>query len=98
MVFLIAFTASAVADIAWFSATERQEVMDGIADRLAHQPDVETRNRKRLRPNATAEWELRLGPFRVFYDVSAAGCAVSVLMVGRKHGSVLRVRGKEFMI
>ncbi len=36
---------------------------------LTSEPAVQTRNRKRLRPNQVAEWELRVGAFRVYYDV-----------------------------
>ena len=37
---------------------------------LAYQPLVETRNRKPMRPNPVAPWELRIGHLRVYYDVS----------------------------
>lgn len=32
-------------------------------------PLLETRNRNPLRPNETSQWELRIGKYRVFYDV-----------------------------
>ena len=32
-------------------------------------PRVETRNRKPMRPNPLAPWELRLGSLRVYFDV-----------------------------
>ena len=44
-------------------------VLDGVLRQLSHQPTVETRNRKRMRPNPLAPWELRIGRFRVYYDV-----------------------------
>ena len=34
-----------------------------------HEPKVETRNRKPMRPNPVAPWELRIDPLRVYYDV-----------------------------
>jgi hypothetical protein len=39
----------------------------------------ETRNRKPLRDNPLADWELRVGRFRVFYEVDAEerGCGLS---------------------
>ncbi len=43
---------------------EQKEALDGIESQLAHEPSVETRNRKRLRPNKLAEWELRVGNLR----------------------------------
>ncbi|MCA1991360.1 MAG: hypothetical protein LDL41_04825 [Coleofasciculus sp. S288] len=36
---------------------------------LRYEPTVETRNRKRTRPNSIAAWELRIAEFRVFYNV-----------------------------
>ena len=34
-----------------------------------HQPTVKTKNRKPMRPNPLAPWELRIGDLRVYYDV-----------------------------
>ena len=34
-----------------------------------NEPTVETRNRKPMRPNPLAPWELRLERLRVYYDV-----------------------------
>jgi hypothetical protein len=34
------------------------------------EPTVETRNRKLMRPNPLAPWELRIGRLRVHYEVS----------------------------
>ena len=51
--------------------TARQQaiVLDAVDKQLAHQPGVETRNRKPMRPNPVAPWELRIGDLRVYYDV-----------------------------
>lgn len=51
--------------------TARQQaiVLDVVDKQLTHQPAVETRNRKPMRPNPAAPWELRFGNFRVYYDV-----------------------------
>ena len=43
------------------SPFHRNAVMDAIDEQLTHQPDVETRNRKPMRPNPIAPWELRVG-------------------------------------
>jgi mRNA-degrading endonuclease RelE of RelBE toxin-antitoxin system len=59
---------------------------------------METRNRKKLRPNSTAEWEVRIGEFRVFYDADADRKIVEVKVVGRKLGSKVLVRGEEFRL
>lgn len=51
--------------------TARQQiiVLDSVDKQLQHQPTVETRNRKPMRPNPVAPWELRVGNLRVYYDV-----------------------------
>jgi mRNA-degrading endonuclease RelE of RelBE toxin-antitoxin system len=51
------------------TARQRTIVFDGVDKQLAHQPTVETRNRKPMRPNPVAPWELRLGQLRVYYDI-----------------------------
>jgi hypothetical protein len=40
-----------------------------VDEQLVYQPTVETRNRKPMRPNPLAPWELRIGNLRVYYDV-----------------------------
>ena len=76
------------------TARERAWVMDRILEQLTHEPLVSTRNRKRLRPNALAAWELRVGDLRIFYDVVDTQ-VVRVLAVGRKRGNVVIIAGRE---
>lgn len=96
--FQIIILPKAFDDIAWFRKRDQQVVFDDLEQQLSHEPNVETRHRKRLRPNDIAEWELRIGQFRVFYDVDTAAGSVTVCMVGRKEGSRLSVRGKEMQL
>jgi hypothetical protein len=37
---------------------------------LSHEPTRATRNRKLLRANPVAPWELRIGDIRVYFDLS----------------------------
>src|SRR5258708_19051270 len=92
----IAFTPNALDDIAWFRKRERRIILVRIEGQLSQQPDIETRNRKRLRPNENVEWELRIERYRVFYDVDLASNVVEVKMIGYKEGNTLFIRGKEF--
>jgi|SRR5882724_3330013 len=94
--FPIAFTPSALDDIQWYRKHEQKIIFDKIEEQLTYQPNVETRNRKQLRPNQVAEWELRIGKYRVFYDVDTDRNAVEVKMVGFKEGNKLFIRGKEY--
>jgi hypothetical protein len=82
-------------------------VVDTVERQLTDQPQTPTRNRKRLRPNPIAPWELRIGDLRVFYDVAAespsdsgddeseADGRVFILGVGVKRGSRLWLGDEE---
>lgn len=96
--FHITFTHSALDDIGWFRKRERIIIFDVIEKQLTYQPNVETRNRKKLRPNRSAEWELRSGKYRVFYDVSIEASTVEVKMVGYKDGNRLLIQGAEYTL
>ena len=57
----------------------------------------ETRHRFRLRrPTASADYELRVEGYRVFYRVVAN--EVLVVMIGRKRGNVLIVDRGRFIL
>jgi hypothetical protein len=74
-------------------------VLATIEAQLAHEPLVETRNRKPLRPNPIAPWELRIGDIRVFYEVNAGQpSVVNILAIGQKEGSILRIEGREIKL
>ena len=92
----IEFTPEAVSDLRVFRKFEQQQVIAAIESQLADQATQETRNRKRLRPNQLAEWELRVGEFRVFYDVDFAAGVAKIEAVGNKQGSKLFVHGEEY--
>jgi hypothetical protein len=51
------------------SVPDQRTVLDAVDVQLAHQPTVETTNRKPMRPNPLAPWELRIGALRVYYEV-----------------------------
>ena len=92
----IEYTAEALGDLESLRKFEQKQIVDEIDAQLKHEPDVETRNRKRLRPNNVAEWELRVGKFRVFYDVRKAVNIVKVEAVGYKKGNRLFIHGEEY--
>ena len=94
--FEVKFTSSALDDIAPLKKRERKTILDGIDKQLVYEPHVETRNRKRLRPNRTSEWEVRIGKYRVFYDVRQTERIVEVTVIGEKRGNMVLVRGEEY--
>src|SRR5262249_42110705 len=78
-------------------ARQRSMVFDGVDEQLGYQPAVETRNRKPMRPNPLAPWELRIGDLRVYYDVqSEPEPKVLVRAVGIKERDRVRIGKKEF--
>ena len=77
--------------------TARQQtiILDAVEVQLLHQPTVETRNRKPMRPNPLAPWELRIGDLRVYYDVETEPEAkVIVLAIGIKERNRVLIGGK----
>jgi mRNA-degrading endonuclease RelE of RelBE toxin-antitoxin system len=82
------------------SARDRTTLVDAVDDQLRHQPDVPTRRRKRMRPNPVAPWELRVGDYRVFYDLEpgaeeAGEPEVVVLAIGLKTRNRIWIGGEE---
>ena len=90
------FTPGALEDLRLLRAYDQRRILDTVQEQLRHQPAQETRNRKRLRPNELAEWELRIATFRVFYDVDEENDLVKVEAVGYKQGNILFVHGEEY--
>jgi len=98
MRFDIVFKPQAVEDLRLFKKEERTRVIKAIEGQLSYEPNSETRNRKRLRPNQTAEWVLRVDRFRVFYDIEESAHLVKVEAVGHKRGSRLFIHGEEYLL
>ena len=94
--FQIGFTPEAIEDVEQLRAFDRRQIIAAIQEQLAHQPIAITRNKKKLRPNKLAEWELRIIPFRVFYDVDVDHSAVKIVAVGYKQGNALFIHGEEY--
>jgi len=77
--------------------TVRQQaiVLDTVDEQLIHQPTVRTRNRKPLRSNPLAPWELRIGDLRVYYDVEDEPVpTVFIRAIGIKERDVVRIGGE----
>jgi mRNA interferase RelE/StbE len=56
-------------------------IVDAIETHLRHEPDHVSRSRiKRLRGRRTATYRLRVGNFRIFYDVAEAGVVVIAVL------------------
>ena len=93
--FSIEFTEQAKQDLKWFRKVEQRIILSGIYENLSYEADIATRNRKPLRPNSTATWELRIGDFRVLYNMDQGIQIVSIERIGQKSGNKLFFQGKE---
>ena len=89
MAFAIELSARARANLQRLRKRDQQIIMDTIDAQLTHQPLTPTSRRKKLQENPFAPWELRIGSFRVFYDVIADDEKVVVLAVGHKVHNIL---------
>jgi len=95
MKYTLEFVAEAVDDLKSFSKAAQVEILDAIARQLTEQPLQATRNRKPLRPGAKFSWELRIGRYRVFYDVEEETATVSIVAVRHKEHNKLYIQGRE---
>jgi len=78
------------------TARQRKNVYDGIEAQLTSQPNIETRNRKMMRANALASWELRLGDLRVYYRVFEEPTkVVEIAAVGVKKREQVWIAGER---
>lgn len=99
MEYRIQFAESAEEHFAHLTARQQAIVLDAIKVQLRYEPLRETRNRKRLRPNPLAPWELRVGALQVFYEVDADEADLAnILAIGVKRGNRLFIAGKEIRI
>ena len=77
-------------DLANLRAYERARILDSIEAQLVHEPARQTRNKKILvglvPPWEHVEpiWQLRVGQYRVFYDVDEETSVVIIRAIRRK--------------
>jgi len=89
-VYAIRFAVDVMMDLKKLSAYRRNVVLEAIETQLVHEPTSPARNRKllvNLIPPWDAVppiWELRVGEYRVFYDVSQEEKTVYVRAIRRK--------------
>ncbi len=96
MAYRIEFTPEAREHVQKLTARRRNTLVAMMRRQLLHQPTLETRNRKPLRPNPVAGYRLRIGSLRVYYDVlDAPEDTVLVKAVGIKVGNQIYVGGTE---
>ena len=88
----IEFSPESVDNLRFLTARQQREALDAIKEQLIYQPEVETRDRKPMRPNPIAPWELRIGNLRVYCRIERS--TVRVAAIGIKDRNEVRI-GKE---
>jgi len=94
--FQIILTEVAKKQLDALAARDQAIIEAEIQSKLEHEPSKPTRAIKKLRPNPLAAFELRVGDFRVLYNVDADRLEVVLAIIGQKEGNKLIVEGKEF--
>ena len=97
MTFDVKLVPSADQDLNFYGARDQRVILDAIEEFLEVDAELESRRRRPLRPNPLAPWELRIGDYRVFYEITAARL-VRVLAVGHKVHNDLFIRGQKVEI
>ncbi|MCZ7646626.1 MAG: type II toxin-antitoxin system RelE/ParE family toxin [Planctomycetota bacterium] len=95
MAYSISFSHRADRQLRSLRAYHRGTLLHRNTRMLAHQPQVATRNRKPLRPNDVAPWELRVGHLRIFYMVDENTRQVWILAIGVKDRARVWMEGQE---
>jgi mRNA-degrading endonuclease RelE of RelBE toxin-antitoxin system len=86
----ITYVESIADDLKGLQAGQRKQILNRIERQLTHEPTRQTRNRKPLAglvpPWEYVEpvWELRIGEYRVFYDVYEAAAVVIIRAIRHK--------------
>jgi mRNA-degrading endonuclease RelE of RelBE toxin-antitoxin system len=81
--FDIKLTEGAVEDLRVFSRLEQALIVAEFESMGTFVPTEESESRKRLHPGAMAEWEVRIGSIRIFYDVNSKKRTVKVGCIGK---------------
>lgn len=96
MPYHIEYSSDTIAHLQALTARQRSLVFDAVEQQLSHEPTVETRNCKPMRPNPLAPWELRIEECRVYDDVGEdPERVVMVLAVGVKDRARVIIGGEE---
>jgi hypothetical protein len=97
MPFTIKIASSALKELDGTRVFDRRAIAQAIDDQLTHEPTVVTRNRKILPdlvPPFFCEppvWELRVGTFRIYYDVDGDVVHVRAIRIKPHHQTTEQV-------
>ena len=99
MAYVIEYSPEAEDHLRRLTTRQQRTVLDTVDRQLVNEPNVETRNRKPMRPNPVAPWELRIGDLRVYYEVkNEPHLVVRVLAIGVKERNEVRIGGERIKL
>ena len=96
--YTIEITNLALDDLTELRVYDQRRITNEIARQLVYEPTVETKNRKPLASNPYFSWELRVGAYRVFYDVESDEKIVRIHAIGVKIRNDVFHRGEKLDI
>jgi mRNA interferase RelE/StbE len=83
--FSVVYAKEAADDLRRMRAFDQRRILDGIYAHLRHEPQRASRSRiKQMIQPFWSEYRLRMGDFRVYYDVDTQSRRVHVLRVLKK--------------
>jgi len=88
--FATEFVSEALLELESLRATDQRRIVNAIETQLTHEPAKTARRRKQLVgisppwEQVRPVWQLRVGDFRVFYDIDAKDRVVIIRSVRRK--------------
>jgi mRNA-degrading endonuclease RelE of RelBE toxin-antitoxin system len=91
----VELTETALGHLRSYRKSDSKSILNTIKRQLPYQAAEETRTRKLLRDNPLADWELRVGKFRVFYELDVDEHRVRIVAVGHKEHNRLFIGGEE---
>ncbi len=94
MPYRIALSRNSLSHFQAFTVRDQRIIRDALTDQLSYEPTTPTRNRKEMRSNLLAIWELRIGNFRVYYDVDEEESIVDIRAIGIKEGTRVCIGGE----
>lgn len=97
MRFIVYFVPSAKQDLAYFQIREQRIILDAVKTFLEIDAAIPGKRRKQLRLNPLAPWELRIGNYRIFYEIRPEA-RVRILAIGHKQHNELFIQGKRIDI
>src|SRR5947207_10707486 len=95
MRFEIELSPDAQGQLEALNKSDQIRILNSIETQLRHEPLRSTRHRKVMRSNLIASRELRVGDFRVYYDVDEPSNTVLLRAIGIKRGNRLYIAGEE---